>query len=105
VTDSSGAVVPAATVTITDDSTKVAIQTQSNHDGVFIEPDLNVATYTVTFAKAGFKSYTVTGVELHPTVTVHGERSACGRRDHPDRDGASSLHRSGDLHSRGFGRY
>jgi len=69
VTDSSGAVVPAATVTITDDSTKVAIQTQSNHDGVFIEPDLNVATYTVTFAKAGFKSYTVTGVELHPTVT------------------------------------
>jgi hypothetical protein len=69
VTDSTGAVVPGATVTITDDSTKVAVQTQSNHDGVYIAPDLNVATYTVTFSKAGFKTYTVNGVELHPAVT------------------------------------
>ncbi len=70
VTDSMGAVVPAATVTITDDSTKVAIKTQSNGDGAYVAPGLNVATYTVTFAKAGFKSYTVDGVELHPTVTA-----------------------------------
>ncbi len=70
VTDSSGAVVPDATVTLTDNATKVATQTLSNHDGVFVASDLTVDTYTVTFAKTGFKSYTVTGVELHPTETV-----------------------------------
>jgi hypothetical protein len=70
VTDATGAVVPGATVTITNDSTKVAIKTQSNSDGVYIAPGLDVATYSVSFAKAGFKSYTVTGVPLHPTVTA-----------------------------------
>jgi len=74
VADATGGIVPGATVTITDVSTKVAIQTQSNGDGVYIAPGLNVANYMVTFAKAGFKSYTVTGIELHPasTATVNG---------------------------------
>ena len=70
VTDSSGALVPAATITITNDATKVSLQTHSNGRGVFVAPDLNVATYSVTIAKAGFKNYTVTGIELHPTETV-----------------------------------
>ena len=70
VTDSSGALVPAATVTITNDATKVSLQTHSNGRGVYVAPDLNVATYSVTIARAGFKNYTVTGIELHPTETV-----------------------------------
>jgi len=70
VTDVSGAVVPGAAVTITDDSTKVAINTQTNGAGVYVASGLNVATFTVTIAKAGFKNYTVTGIELHPTETV-----------------------------------
>jgi hypothetical protein len=70
VTDSSGALVPAATVTITNDATKVALKTQSNGRGVFVAPELNVATYSITIAKKGFKNYTVTGIELHPTETV-----------------------------------
>jgi hypothetical protein len=38
-------------------------------------PDLSVATYTVAITKTGFKTYTVSGVELHPTetVTVNGK--------------------------------
>src|ERR1039458_7027637 len=74
VTDSSGSVVPGAAVTITDDSTEVAIKTQSNSDGNYVAPGLSVAAYSVTFAKTGFKSYTVTGIELHPasTATVNG---------------------------------
>ena len=74
VTDSSGAVVPGATVTLTDVDTKVATKTTTNGDGVYVAPGLTVDTYSVTFAKAGFKSYTVTGVELHPasTATVNG---------------------------------
>ena len=74
VTDSSGAVVPGATVTLNDIDTKVATKTTTNGDGVYVTPGLTVDNYTVTFAKAGFKSYTVTGVELHPaqTATVNG---------------------------------
>jgi len=70
VTDATGAVVPGATVTITDDATKISIKTQTNGSGVYIQPDLVVDIYTVVFAKAGFKNYTVTGVELHPTETA-----------------------------------
>jgi hypothetical protein len=70
VTDSTGAVVPGATVTITNDSTKVAIVTESNGAGVYVAPDLNVATYSIRVTKAGFKSHTVTGVELHPATTA-----------------------------------
>lgn len=70
VTDSSGAVVPDATVTFVDNATKVAIETHSNSDGTYISPGLTVSTYSVTVSKAGFKNYTVTGIELHPAVTV-----------------------------------
>ena len=70
VTDPSGAVVPGATVTLTDDATKVSTATKTNSDGVYIVRDLGVATYTVAFTKPGFKTYTVSGVELHPTETA-----------------------------------
>jgi hypothetical protein len=70
VTDSTGAVVQGAKVTITDNLTKVATVTQTNSAGSYLTPGLTVSTYSVTISKAGFKSYTVTGVELHPTETV-----------------------------------
>ena len=70
VTDATGAVVQGAQVTITEDSTKVAVQTQSNKDGSYNAPGLGVGTYSVTITKAGFKSYTVTGIELHPLDTA-----------------------------------
>ena len=70
VTDPSGAVVPGATVTLTDDATKVSTVTKTNSDGVYIVRDLVVDTYTVAITRKGFKTYTVSGVELHPTETV-----------------------------------
>ena len=75
VTDSTGAVVADATITVTDDATKVATLSQTNSGGNYVVPNLNPATYSVTIAKAGFKAYTVTGIELHPTETstVNGE--------------------------------
>jgi len=91
--------VPGANVTITDDLTKVAIKTQTNGSGVFVAPDLNVSTYTVTIAKAGFKNYTVTGVELHPTETVAVNGVLSVRCCLSDRVRRGSLHSSGNLHS------
>jgi hypothetical protein len=70
VTDPTGAVVQGAKVTITDEATKVTAVTQTNGSGGYITPGLTVSSYSVTIAKTGFKTYTVTGIELHPTETV-----------------------------------
>jgi hypothetical protein len=70
VTDSTGAVVPDASVTFTDNATKVAIEAHTNGSGTYISPGLTVSTYSLSISKAGFKSYTVTGIVLHPTETV-----------------------------------
>jgi hypothetical protein len=70
VTDSSGAVVEGATISIINDATKVVAEAQSNKDGSYVMPGLGVATYSVTISKAGFKNYTIAGIELHPTETV-----------------------------------
>jgi hypothetical protein len=70
VTDPTGAVIPGATVTVTDLGTKIATTTASNNDGTFIVPGLNVGDYSVSIAKAGFQTYTVSGVTLHPAVTA-----------------------------------
>jgi hypothetical protein len=69
VTDTTGAVVSGATVTITDTLTKVTTQAVSNGSGTYLVTDLINGIYSVTIAKAGFKTYTVTDVELHPTET------------------------------------
>src|ERR1700721_1197980 len=75
VTDGTGAVVPDATVTITDLATKAITVRQSNNDGTVVVPGLAVSTYAVSIAKSGFQTYSVTGITLHPavTATVNGE--------------------------------
>lgn len=80
VTDPSGAVIPGATVTIKNLATGVVTTSQSNSDGSFVAPGLNVGTYSVSIAKEGFATYTESGVELHPTVTasVNGTLKAGG---------------------------
>jgi hypothetical protein len=70
VSDSTGALVDGATVSFIDEATKVTIQTVSNKDGSYSSPGLTVSTYTVSISKSGFKNYTVTGIELHPTEVV-----------------------------------
>lgn len=68
VTDPTGAVIPGATVVVTDDQTHLSTQTTSNQDGTFVLPGLTVDTYTVQFRKDGFEVYTVRGVVLHPAI-------------------------------------
>jgi len=53
VSDSTGAVVPSADVTFTDQLTKVSIPTQTNGDGLYTSPSLTSSTYSVTIAKTG----------------------------------------------------
>ncbi len=66
VRDASGAVVPGATVTITDPSKDNAVvrTLSTNDDGEFNAPNLVVSTYSVTVESANFKRSVQTDVKL-----------------------------------------
>jgi hypothetical protein len=65
VTDPSGAVVPKATVTVTNTQTGVVSTTTSNASGEYIFPSLPIGTYTINIASPGFKGFTATGITLN----------------------------------------
>ena len=66
VSDPTGAVVPDATVTLTDAATKSTTTTTSNSVGRFLFPALKPGTYDVAITKSGFQKLVIPGV----TVTV-----------------------------------
>lgn len=67
VTDSSGAIVPDATVTILNEGTQSQNVLKTNADGAYVAPGLPVGVYTVTVQKTGFGAYKQTGVTVHPS--------------------------------------
>ncbi len=54
VTDSTGALLPGATITMTDVATKAQLTAVSNKTGQFIIQDVPPSTYTITSTKTGF---------------------------------------------------
>ncbi len=64
VTDSTGAVLVGASVTITDAQTGVARQMVSNGAGLYVAPDLNVGVYNIEVKAKGFTGQRRVGVEL-----------------------------------------
>ena len=65
VTDSSGAAIPGATVTVTS-LTREAVRTiQTSADGLFSVPNLPPGHYRVEAAMSGFTTYVNPDVELH----------------------------------------
>ncbi|HLJ76469.1 MAG TPA: carboxypeptidase-like regulatory domain-containing protein, partial [Acidobacteriaceae bacterium] len=64
VSDQSGAVIPNAQVTLTDQSTGVKHQTDTSGGGVFSFPNLVVGTYNLSVNASGFKMYTRSGIVL-----------------------------------------
>ncbi len=65
VTDASGAMVPGATVKLTNSATGASRSTTTSDQGSFSFPELNAGAYTVTVTKSGFKQAAVGNVELH----------------------------------------
>src|SRR6266481_224283 len=65
VTDSSGAVLADATVTVTSAQTGATRTGQSNSEGLFSFPDLNPGVYNVAVTKQGFKKVEAKNIELH----------------------------------------
>jgi hypothetical protein len=70
VTDSSGAVVPAASVTVTNEGTKVPSQTTTSGTGDYTVPFLEPGTYDITVQKEGFNTYSHTGVPIGVDTTA-----------------------------------
>ncbi len=64
VTDSTGAVVPNAKVTLTDTLSSVVHTTQTNSAGVYLFPNLEIATYTLQVSAPGFAAYKQTNIVL-----------------------------------------
>jgi hypothetical protein len=64
VKDSAGAVVPGASITITNIDTGVSLKSESNEQGLFVVPSLKPGQYTLTVEKAGFKKLVRSGITL-----------------------------------------
>jgi len=71
VTDSSSAVLPGVTITITQEATGVAQTTVTNASGQFVFPGLRVGRYTVAAELQGFRR----GVRTDVTLNVADRRS------------------------------
>lgn len=68
VVDTSGAVVPGATITLKDESTGRAEKQQSGQDGTYSFSPLKIGTYTMTVSRTGFQ----TRIQQHIEVSVQG---------------------------------
>jgi hypothetical protein len=64
VADTTGKVVPGATVTAKDNSTGKESTATSNEEGFFQFPQLEFGTYTVTVTSTGFKTYVANAVKI-----------------------------------------
>jgi hypothetical protein len=70
VSDASGAAVPDAAITVTNQGTGVSARAATGSAGTYTVPDLSAGTYTVTVAKAGFETYNFTHVIVLAAATV-----------------------------------
>lgn len=82
VTDATGAAVPGASVTVTNEATKIATTVKTNGDGLYNVLNIPVGTYTISTTMDGFKKSVVTSVSVDvgskPAVPVQLEVGAIG---------------------------
>ena len=71
--DASGAVIPAAKVTITNTATNVAINANTNDQGEYTVPSLQPGTYNVRIEKQGFKVTEEKGVTVDAGSNVRAD--------------------------------
>jgi len=65
VKDPTGAVVPHASVTLTEINTNFAVTAQSNSSGIYVFDPIKIGHYSITATAPGFKSTNLTGLELN----------------------------------------
>ncbi len=70
VTDSTGAVVPGAQVTLTEQQTDISNPTKTTEAGLYTVPYLPAGNYTLSIKASGFAEYKMTGVAVATGQTV-----------------------------------
>jgi outer membrane receptor protein involved in Fe transport len=65
VADSTGALIPGVTITITNEATKLSRVDVTDSMGFFTAPQLQVGRYTVKGEKKGFKAMSLTGIDVN----------------------------------------
>jgi hypothetical protein len=73
VTDSSGAAVPGAAVTISDPSQGVTRNVTTNSAGSYLAPGLPAGTYDLSVAVTGFKTYRASGIIVHSAEKIRAD--------------------------------
>ncbi|HEY0759964.1 MAG TPA: carboxypeptidase-like regulatory domain-containing protein [Acidisarcina sp.] len=69
VTDTSGAVIPGAQITVTSEQTGLTRTQTANGDGAYIFSGLQIGSYKLTVVSPGFQT------DQHPAVAVQGDRT------------------------------
>jgi len=83
VQDSTGAVLQGVTVTITNVDTGVSLVSITTSAGVYDAPSVPTGSYTITFAKAGFKDFVRKGLTLQiQTIGVDATLQVGNASDH-----------------------
>ncbi len=70
VTDTSGAAIPLAEITITNEGTGIAVHGTTSSAGTYSVPGLLAGVYDVSAAKQGFATYKETGVRLESLQVI-----------------------------------
>ena len=69
--DQSGALVPDANVTVTNQGTGIQRIVKSTSTGVYVIPDLNEGTYLLHVEKPGFRAFEKSGLHLYANHTLN----------------------------------
>jgi Carboxypeptidase regulatory-like domain len=74
ITDDSGAVIPAATVTIVGDQTKLTRSADTSDTGTYSFVNLPIGNYTITVTHSGFQKLNIPSIQVQAdrTATVNG---------------------------------
>ena len=75
ITDDSGAVVPNASVTVTNAATNVVHKAVTTSEGTYFITDLIPGTYTVKVEKSGFQTGVVSGVNVYANQSATANAS------------------------------
>src|ERR1035438_6161450 len=95
IADESGAVIPNATIVITNKDTGSARTVTANAEGLFSAPALPAGIYEVRVELPGFKALQREAtVEVGSTTTVNLQMQLGGTKDLVIVEGATQLHRS-----------
>ena len=78
VTDKSGAAIPGATVTVTDESKGTVVTTTANESGDYSVPHLIPDVYDIKVTLKGFKSFETKGIKVEADAAPRIDVAARG---------------------------